>query len=221
MTMTISDLGVTFNSGNVVDLRATMPTLGSYVAGDIVLEVTASPRVSGWKRQTTGSTHILGTDWIYFSGNISLLANQVPSGTSVTFPDLPVGTKRIKVSGVIVSTSGTSDPIFRIGPAGGVETSGYNGVTETNGTRVLMGAGFQVCTGILANSLVSFTAEIHNSNGFTWVFNSTGADQTNTTISLAAGYKTIASTGVKLTLTTLNGTDTFDGGRVVIETESF
>lgn len=67
MTTALSDQGLQLASGNIVDVRSAMPTTGSYTAGDIVLEKSTSGEISGWKRLTTGSAHVLGTDWLYFA----------------------------------------------------------------------------------------------------------------------------------------------------------
>lgn len=79
MTTSISDSGIQLASGNIIDLRTAIPTTGSYVIGDIILESTSGNRISGWKRQTTGTGNVLGTDWIYFSSGSTLIqANQTP-----------------------------------------------------------------------------------------------------------------------------------------------
>jgi hypothetical protein len=67
MTTILSDVGVTFASGNLVDIKVSIPTTGSYTIGDIVLESSSVNKVSGWKRATTGSAHVLNTDWLYFN----------------------------------------------------------------------------------------------------------------------------------------------------------
>jgi hypothetical protein len=78
MTTALSDSGLLLASGNIIDLKATMPTTGTYTAGDIVLESTTGAKVSGWKRLTTGSAHVLGTDWVYFAGTALVQSNQTP-----------------------------------------------------------------------------------------------------------------------------------------------
>jgi len=78
MTTALSDSGLQLASGNIIDLKAAMPTTGTYTAGDIVLESTTGAKVSGWKRLTTGSAHVLGTDWVYFAGTALVQANQTP-----------------------------------------------------------------------------------------------------------------------------------------------
>ena len=66
MTTIISDAGVQFAGGNIVDIRSAVPTTGSYTQGDVVIEKSTNSELAGWKRLTTGSDHVLGTDWLYF-----------------------------------------------------------------------------------------------------------------------------------------------------------
>ena len=67
MTAALSDQGFTYANGNTVGFANTIPTTGTYAAGDIVLENKPGSALSGWKRQTTGANHVLGTDWVYFN----------------------------------------------------------------------------------------------------------------------------------------------------------
>jgi len=68
MTTSISDSGLQFAGGNLVDIKAAMPTTGSYSIGDLVIEKSTNGELSGWKRLTNSSNHVLGTDWSYFGG---------------------------------------------------------------------------------------------------------------------------------------------------------
>jgi len=63
--------GIQYADGNIVTHAATYPASGSWTTGDIVLEQTSTTRLSGWKRITTGSGNVLGTDWVYCSNLIS------------------------------------------------------------------------------------------------------------------------------------------------------
>ena len=67
MSTILSDSGLTLASGNILDLKSAIPSTGSYTIGDIILEIGAANRLSGWKRQTTGAANVLGTDWLYFN----------------------------------------------------------------------------------------------------------------------------------------------------------
>jgi hypothetical protein len=69
MTTTVSDNGITFASANTISIAGAMPTTGSWVAGDIILQSGVLGELAGWKRQTTGPNNVLGVDWIYFNQN--------------------------------------------------------------------------------------------------------------------------------------------------------
>src|SRR5262249_5244782 len=55
------------------------------------------------------------------------------SGTSIDFTSLPSTIKRITVNFKGVSTNGTSAIIIQLGDAGGIETTGYNGISMVPG----------------------------------------------------------------------------------------
>lgn len=64
-------LGATTSAARNLTMAAAMPTSGEYATGDVVLNTTVSEAgsasskyiVNGWKRKTTGSNHVLNTDW--------------------------------------------------------------------------------------------------------------------------------------------------------------
>jgi len=66
MTTSLSDAGLQLASGNLLNVAAAMPVSGNFTAGDIVLQNTTTGEVAGWKRLTTGSGNVLGTDWLAF-----------------------------------------------------------------------------------------------------------------------------------------------------------
>ena len=54
-------------NGNKITYRTAMPTSGAWTIGDVVYNKgTDISTVGGWRRLTTGSTHVLGTDWKSF-----------------------------------------------------------------------------------------------------------------------------------------------------------
>lgn len=56
-------------SGALIGSSTSIPTTGTYTSGDIVIDKTSTlGEISGWKRVTTGSGHVLGTDWVVFGG---------------------------------------------------------------------------------------------------------------------------------------------------------
>jgi hypothetical protein len=114
-----------------------------------------------------------------------------------------------------VSTNGTSNLLVQIGDSGGIENTGYVSTAfdrsdETQGT-----AGFILTSGNAAAIASSglFACCLVGSN--TWVGSST-LSRSDVGGWAAAGTKTLSGTLDRITLTTVNGTDTFDAGSVNI-----
>ena len=218
MSTTLSDSGLLLASGNIIDLKAAMPTTGTYTAGDIVLESTTGTRVSGWKRQTAGSGNVLGTDWVYFSdGSVLMTAQNTTSGTSIDFTGIPSWVKRVTVMLNGVSGNGTSVFQIQVG-SGSISTAGYasqawgatgSGVVttgiilSTTNTAANTWTGHVVLTLIGANQWI--TSGVLNVDNAT----SSGVQIIGKTPSLAGALD-------RLRFTTVNGTDTFDAGSVNI-----
>ena len=211
-----------FAGGNIVDVRSTVPTSGTYTAGDFILESTTAVKVTGWKRLTTGSGHVLNTDWVYVGGLTSGTAVATTSGTSHDFTGIPSWAKKITVMFSAVSTNGTSPIQVQIG-AGSVSNSGYvgtaGGVTNTGnvmgvtsfttgfGVVHAFGASDQPVSGSLVLTLL-------NSATGTWSASGTvsQAPGSFTGISTSGGAKTLSGVLDWVRITTVNGTDTFDAG---------
>lgn len=221
MTTSISDSGVGFASGNLVNVAAAMPTTGSYVAGDLILENTTGGRVSGWRRLTTGTGNVLNTDWLYFSAGTVLGTSQnSTSGTSIDFTGIPSWAKWVTVMLNGVSTNAASTLQLQIG-SGSVTTTGYTSQswTGTTGSGVIT-SGFVIATSTFAAAnlmMGSVTLTLIGSN--TWIANG-NLNFSNTTSNGYASSGNSPSLGgaldrVRLT-TTGSGTDTFDAGVVNI-----
>ncbi|MCC6156249.1 MAG: hypothetical protein IT367_20960 [Candidatus Hydrogenedentes bacterium] len=145
------------------------------------------------------------------------------SGTSKNFTGIPTWARRITVNFVGVSTNGTQDIILQIGPAGGVETSGYtstcssltSAVTSTNGPST----GYLIVANVGAGSSLRGTVTLtcEDASDFTWCMTSIMAQGGGTDV--AAGAKAAASAITQLTITMDGGTDTFDAGAINITYE--
>ena len=144
------------------------------------------------------------------------------SGTSITFSSIPSWVKRITVNISGVSFTGTANLRFRIGPVAGVETSGYLGSTTgfaaTTLASVQFTAGFDVNDGGTAATVRngSFVFSLLDAATNTWsVFGIQGQSNTNSA-GFLGGSKPLAGTLSVLSVTTTNGTDTFDAGIINI-----
>lgn len=214
MTTSISDTGVQFAGGNIINIASTYPTTGSYTQGDIVLEKNTSTQFSGWKRLTTGSNNVLGTDWIYFTGLTLSTAVATTSGTAIDFTGIPSWVKRVTVMLNQVSTSGTSNPMVQIG-AGSLVTTGYGGgmwyssggASNTNGFQISASSATDVRYGII--TLVNMGSNL-------WSFNVSGYIAGPGLPFVGSGTIQLGGALDRVRLTTAGGTDTFDLGSVNI-----
>jgi hypothetical protein len=143
------------------------------------------------------------------------------SGTSIPFTGIPSWAKRITVILDEVSTSGISTVEIRLGDSGGVEATGYTGITTalSNGNVVGTGTsstGFVVVGNTAADSR-SGVFILHNIASNTWI--GLGNFSFGVFAGTMQGNKTLSATLDRISITTQNGTDTFDGGSATIMVE--
>lgn len=216
----LSNDGIQFASGAIVDIKAAMPSSGTYTAGSIVLELATTARISGWKRLTTGSGHVLNTDWVYFTnlGIVNGTAVATTSGTAVDFTGIPSGVKRVTVMLSDVSTNGISPFMLQIGDSGGLETSGYlGGVGNTGGGTALNSTFYQLSTAPTSASTFdgAFTLTLLDAATNLWTIQGSGY-LTGVTMCIVGGSKPLSATLDRLRLSTAGGADTFDRGSINI-----
>lgn len=155
------------------------------------------------------------------NGKIVLGTEQATtSGTAINFTSIPAWAKRIVMSGVGVSTNGTSNLIAQIGDSGGLENTNYQGATwtHTGGTTTAWSSGFIISNSVAAAGTNDFklVVELEDSTDFTWaanVVNASSAPNGN----IGVGNKALSAALDRITLTTANGTDAFDAGVVNIQ----
>ena len=144
------------------------------------------------------------------------------SGTSVDFTSIPSWAKRITVMFSGVSTSGTSDYLFKLGYSAGVVSSGYLGAsnllsTGTNSVAYTTGFGINqsgVGTAVIFHGNITIT--LLNSSTNLWSASGTFAMSDAARTAITAGSVAIAGTLDRIRITTVNGTDTFDAGSINI-----
>jgi len=162
------------------------------------------------------------------AGNLMLVqgtAQASTSGTSITFSSIPSWVKRVTVNISGVSTNGTSLLRFRIGPVAGVETSGYLGSTTgfaaTTLASIQFTAGFDVNDGATAAAVRngSFVFSLLDAATNTWSMSGTQGQSNTNNAAFIGGSKPLAGTLSVLSMTTINGTDTFDAGKINIQYE--
>jgi hypothetical protein len=62
----------------------------------------------------------------------------------------------------------------------------------------------------------SITLTLENSTAFSWANTGMVSDYNEGAIFITAGYKSLSATLDRVRITTVNGTDTFDGGEINI-----
>jgi hypothetical protein len=147
------------------------------------------------------------------------------SGTSIDFTTVPAWVKRITVTLAFVSTTGSSPLLLRIGTSGGVNTSGYvscAGFINGDGTVAsgINTTGY-LLTGASPPSTIEAVFTIVNDKNNEWLFSGTSQRRNITgafseTVGTHSGHVDAGALLTRVRITTVNGTDTFDGGRICI-----
>jgi hypothetical protein len=145
------------------------------------------------------------------------------SGTSVSFTGIPSWVKRITVMCNSLSTNGTSNILLRIGPSGGVDTTGYLSATSVNAglggtdsTNFTTGFSFTQNAGVGAAAVFQYTFILSLVTGNTWICAGVGARSDAAGTFQASGRIVASGTVSRVAITMANGTDTFDAGTVNI-----
>lgn len=145
-------------------------------------------------------------------------ATATTSGTAIDFTGIPATVTQIVVSLMGVSTNGTSNLIVQLGDSGGIETTGYLGGGITAGTTANFTTGLGVtavfgAAFVYHGSIIITLAEVSTN---TWVSAATGGFSNSAAGSHCGCSKSTSAVLDRIRLTTVNGTDTFDLGKVNI-----
>jgi len=150
----------------------------------------------------------------------STIAQNSTSGTRIDFLSIPSWVSKISITFSSVSTSGTSNLLVQLGDSGGIETTGYNSVGgDFNGNTA------EVLTGLVLDRVHSASAIFKGDitlrllSGTTWISSGVLAYSDATygaTVANSAGEKTLSNALDRIRVTTVNGSDTFDLGKINI-----
>jgi len=144
------------------------------------------------------------------------------SGTSIDFTGIPSWVKRVTVMLDGVSTNGTSPLLLQTGSSGGVETSGYagmSGLMHSTGANTYTGVtvGFPLTYSVtVAANLCYGSLAICKVTGNSWALTGSIYLSSQTYLMQFAGTKTLSGTLDRVRITTVNGTDAFDAGSINI-----
>jgi hypothetical protein len=194
--------------------------------------VRGSESVTG-NLSVTGNTAITGSATV--AGALSVTEGEIKplvrataqsaTGTSIDFTGIPSWVKRIIVIIKGVSTNGASLPRLQIGDAGGIETSGYDGIgsiTVGGGTAIVTYLnGFDIYNNVIGATDARsglLTLCLIDSSTNTWVCSGTVATYVGSQpgFHTVSGSKSLSAILDRVRLTTANGTDTFDAGSINI-----
>lgn len=171
--------------------------------------------ISRLEIDATGNVTINGSTAQRIAQSASIMST---SGTAIDFTSIPSWAKRITIMFSGVSTNGVSSPQVQIGSTT-IQTSGYLAGTGYFLSGPASGSGGST-TGFLLRASPG-SSDIHhgslvlvNMGGNTWVATWVGWMSNNTTCEVGAGSVTLTGILNMVRVTTINGTDTFDAGKI-------
>lgn len=139
------------------------------------------------------------------------------SGTAIDFTGIPAGAKRITILFRTVGTSGGSNLLVQLG-AGSIVTTGYSSSSwSANATNATSTAGLLQTAGKIASGSYNGMCVIALLGSNIWVESHNYGD-TSASLYTSVGGGSIALAGTldRVRITTVNGTDTFNAGRINI-----
>lgn len=147
------------------------------------------------------------------------------SGTSIDFTGLPAGVKKIVIMLVGVSTNGSADIVTQIGDSGGIETTSYTsnaGAINNTTTTTFTATTYQDITGTGSTETINavITWSLFDSVTNTWMATSLAKRTSNNAVTFNITEKALSGTLDRVRVTTSNGTDTFDAGKINIQYSS-
>jgi len=185
--------------------------------------------ITGMLKASSGvvAQAVAGTDYLAVGsgGTLTLATAQTASGTAVDFTGIPSWAKRVTVMFNSVTTNGASSLLLQIGDAGGIESSGYSGISGFMGSA---GANHypNITKGIpLAYSVMSAASAYSGSltitklNGNTWTVAGNLATTGLFYMLCFAGVKSLTGDLDRLRITTVIESPTFTAGTINISYE--
>ncbi len=201
------------------------------IAGDIGLfhcHATDDVRLVAWGGHTLAHTHLTAAQGGTLSGvnpyTVLPAETDATNGgaddyTEIDFTSIPSGIKKLTILFADVSISGVDEILIQIGDTGGLDTTGYKSgvvylvtgshVGATSGYQVIsVGAAADVLNGKVELTLVDSTSNTWLSKGL--LYANTGSNF----FFASSGIHSLTAVLDRVRITTLSGSDTFDGGTV-------
>lgn len=183
-----------------------------------------------WAATATGGAQGTGTinmtavydDGVQIFPSTANAAVATETGTGVTLSSaIPTWVKKITLTFVGVSLSGTNVPLVQIGPTSGVVGTGYLGAgsripTASNPVTANQTAGFAISGDSAAAAFYHGvgTLVLQNAATNTWAWSFVGGRSDTTSTCTAGGSISLSGALEDVVLTSVGGTDTFDAGSV-------
>jgi hypothetical protein len=206
------------------ELKAGVPIRVVYSAADTAMVLASGTWAANGDTTSTGRMVDPAFVAAALQGGALVQAAAVAAAgqTAITFSGIPSWVKRITVCFSGLSTSGSAQVIIQLGTSGGPKTSGYlgTGMDNATGSNVqLMSSGF-LTQGISANSSAAGIRHgaffINSMSSNIWAFMGIGGKSDSALNYQGSGSVSLGGTLTSITITTMNGTDTFDAGSVNI-----
>jgi len=222
-TTLAGDFTISQGTGTLATSGATAGTYGSVTAIPFIT-VDSKGRITS---ATTGTFSSTPADGSITPAKLSQpltrgTAVASTSGTAIDFTGIPSWAKRITVMFSQVSTNGVSPLLVQIGTSGGIQNTGYSGLSGLMAT-----AGANLYTGVVAGIPIGFSTmstateysgslQITNLSANIWTFNGSVAALSILYLLTSAGVKDLAATLDRVRITTVGGSDSFDAGSINI-----
>lgn len=169
----------------------------------------------------TNDTSTASTAFV-LANNISIDGSGVTlSGTSAELSgSIPTWVKRITLLFNAVSTTGTSNVLVQVGDSGGYETTSYGSESlaiETTTPSIATSTSGFVVNVKAASSLLAGRMVLERTSGSatTWIESHVFRAEPSKVL-MGAGSKALSAALDRIRVTTVSGTDTFDGGSITL-----
>lgn len=190
------------------------------------LKQDATTSATGVVELATQAEYDAGTDTTRaVTPNLNSIFTATPqattSGTLFNFTGIPATARAIHIIFNENSLSGTDNFLIRIGPSGGVESSGYistsNGYSQSNTTGGVSSTVGFIVYAASASGVTSGIVTLRHVGSNLWIASGAGKHSA-TFVWLTGGSKTTADVITQLSVLT-TGSDTWDAGSLTIQIE--
>ena len=160
-------------------------------------------------------TSSIGGDYLRIASKTAVATT---TGTSISFTSIPTWARRVTVMFVGVSTDNTSPLLVKIGPSGGIVSTGYIGTSAriaTGSTAVDTSTAGFIINSTAAADTVSGSMSICLLDPTNYYYVSDHTFKAGTTAVMTGGGRaTLTGAMTQLSITTVTGTANFDAGAI-------